>query len=316
MRKIKLRNIVQNFGFLLNWHKPDNKPNVLIFSIPRSGSTWLQELVWSQSGFKYVNEPLNLKSKWLQKKSGINGFKELYSQDVKTKLLNYFKAFSDGKNHFMNPNPLRKNTRFITKRIVFKVIHGGEAYINDIARETDSKIVFLIRNPIAVSLSRKQLPRTEELTSNFVLSSFTKEEQKYAKDIMKNGDEMEKRIMAWCIQNKFALMHRTNNWFITSYEELTCYPDKVIPALAAHCELSEIERMMQGVHIPSAVSTQSESDSVKLMSDKGDKRKILISKWRDKVSELEMQRYFEICEMMNFDIYKASSDFPFLDDFL
>ena len=131
MQKFYLRNLISNFGFLFNIHKPSKLPNVLIFSTPRSGSTWLQEIIWSQPKFKYVNEPLNLKGKWLKNKSKINGFKELYSSDVKKKLLNYFEGFVSGSNHFMNPNPLRKNSRFFTSRIVFKVIHGGESYIND-----------------------------------------------------------------------------------------------------------------------------------------------------------------------------------------
>ena len=73
MQNSKMRKFVSNNAKLFNIHRSSEKPSVLIFSSPRSGSTWLQELIWSQPEFKYVNEPLNLKGAWLQNKSGING---------------------------------------------------------------------------------------------------------------------------------------------------------------------------------------------------------------------------------------------------
>jgi hypothetical protein len=217
MQNRKLREFVLNSGFLFNKHRPLVKPNVLLYSIPRSGSTWLLELIWSQPDFKYANEPLNIKTAWRQGKSGINGFKELYTEEVREKVVSYFKGFVEGKHHFMNPNPLRKHSRLFTSRIVFKVIHGGEFFINDIAQQTNSKIVYLLRNPIAVALSRQQIPRTEELTSDFVLSKFSSDEQRFAKEIISNGSDMEKKIMLWCLQNKFALQQRTSNWLVLSY---------------------------------------------------------------------------------------------------
>ena len=316
MQNKKLKHFVLNNAHLFNRHKLSGRPNVLIFSLPRSGSTWLQELIWSQPQFKYVNEPLNLKGDWLQNKSGINGFKELYTAAVRDKLINYFKGFINGKHHFMNPNPLRKNSRFFTSRIVFKVIHGGEVYINDIAQSTNSKIVYLLRNPIAVALSRKQIPRTQELTSDFVLSRFTLEEQKLAKEIIDDGTDMEKKIMLWCIQNKLALKHRNSNWLVISYEGLTCYPEKVLTTLAAHCELPDLKTMMKNVNIPSAVTTQSEGDSVRIMQENNDNRKRLINSWRSKVTDEEMRSYFEICNKMNIGIYIEDSDFVNLENVL
>jgi len=42
-----------------NIHLTGNSPNVFIFSTPRSGSTWLMELILTQPGFKPCNEPCN-----------------------------------------------------------------------------------------------------------------------------------------------------------------------------------------------------------------------------------------------------------------
>jgi len=313
LRQLGVRKHIQRLGFLFNYHKPESLPNVLLFSMPRSGSTWLMELVWSQPGFKSINEPLNLKGSWLQKKSNIKGFKELYRDQTKAKVLNYFKAIAAGKSHFLNPNPLRKYTRFLTSRVVFKVIHGGELFINDIAKETNSKIVYLLRHPIAVALSRKQVPRTRELTSNFVMSHFNAQEQKYARKMMAEGSEMEIKVLTWCIQNRLALSQKNQEWLILSYERLTCEPEKVLSALATHCELPDLDVMMKSVNIPSAVTNQSENDSVALMKNESDVRLKLINKWRSKVSKETTMKCFDVCKKMNFEVYTIDQDLPVED---
>jgi len=301
-------------AFLFNKHNSSKKPNVLIYSVPRSGSTWLMELIWSQPNFKPVNEPLDLRHKVNCKRSNIKDFKELYSDQVKDKMLNYFKAFATGKMHFKDTYPFHNFYRFKTSRLVYKVINGGEFFSNDIAEATNSKIVYLIRNPVAVSLSRKQLPRTNELMSDFVMSKFSAEEKEYAKAIFKNGSDMEKRIMAWCIQNKFALMYKTDKWLIVSYEELTCKPQTTLKKIVDHCNLDDINVMLKGLKVPSAVSVQSEKNHVELMKENDDKRKAMISNWRYKISEEEKSRYFDICKTMNFNIYLQNSDLPNLSD--
>ncbi|MGH8501120.1 MAG: hypothetical protein ACREVE_01355, partial [Gammaproteobacteria bacterium] len=47
--------------YLCNFHRQGSKPNIFIFSTPRSGSTWLMELMLTQRGFKSCSEPFNLR---------------------------------------------------------------------------------------------------------------------------------------------------------------------------------------------------------------------------------------------------------------
>ena len=55
-----VKRIIENNN---NIHKPDGRPNVLLFSTPRSGSTWLMELILTQSGFKPCDEPFDLRQR-------------------------------------------------------------------------------------------------------------------------------------------------------------------------------------------------------------------------------------------------------------
>ena len=59
-----------------NIHR-DEGNNVLIISNPRSGSTWLMEMIWSQNKFKAINEPLNIRRKEIAKYLGVSSFSYL-----------------------------------------------------------------------------------------------------------------------------------------------------------------------------------------------------------------------------------------------
>ena len=46
---------------LSNYHKPNDSPNIFIFSSPRSGSEWLMNIIASQPGIKHCSEIFNLR---------------------------------------------------------------------------------------------------------------------------------------------------------------------------------------------------------------------------------------------------------------
>jgi len=302
--------IFQVFRPYTNWHRPGRKPNAFIFSMPRSGSTWLQELIWTQPGFKTCNEPLNLKGSFLQEKSGINGFEELYHPVCKEKVIDYFQKFCTGKHHFLDPSPLRKYFRPITSRIVFKVIHGGEIFINEIANRCNGRVVFLIRHPIAVSLSRKVLPRLSVLCSPNILQQFNPAQQAHAKKILVKGTFLEKGVLSWCIQNQLALQQRQPNWLVITYEQLTVDPKPVIDALVEHLELSHPERIWYQLNVPSAVTTQSERTAVKMIEGEQNQRRLLIERWRKKVEPKEAAYLMEIVDDFGLNIYLNQNSYP------
>lgn len=305
-----MRGIKQFLRSHANIHRPGTKKNAFIFSMPRSGSTWLQELIWTQPGFKYVNEPLNLKGPWLRGKSGIDGFSELYNRGARDKTINYLKGFCDGKHHFLDPNPLRKFYRPFTSRLVFKIIHGAEYFINDIADACNGKVIFLIRHPFAVSLSRRVLPRIDVLCSDMVLQDFSEEQAARAKEIHLKGSYLEKGVLSWAIQNKIALKHRRDDWLVITYEQLTVDPARIVARMVRELELPLPERIDDRLRVPSAVKKQSEKKTVELMKDQSIDRTVLIERWRDKITPEEAEQLFEIIKLFELDIYSLESSYP------
>lgn len=307
MRK---RALLQSLRPYTNWHRPSEAPNAFIFSMPRSGSTWLQELIWTQPGFKYCNEPLNLKEDFLRRKSSISGFEELYNSSSRDKVIDYLRLFCIGNHHFLDPSPLRKYYRLVTNRMVFKIIHGGEIFINDIAEKCNGKVIFLIRHPIAVSLSRKTLPRLNVLCSAQILQQFSPSQQKLAQDIQTKGTFLEKGVLSWCIQNQLALRQRRPDWLVITYEQLTVEPKPIIEALVENLGLSHPERIWQQLNIPSAVKVQSEQKAVEMMAGEQQQRRLLIERWREKVLPEEASRLMQIAADFELDVYTNNNSYP------
>lgn len=313
--KSKLRGTA-SLDFLLsltNRHKSGSKPDIFIFSMPRSGSTWLMEIIWSQTGFKYVNEPLDLSFDWLKKYSSISGFGEYYEKDVSEKLIFYFRNFSNGKSNFLNPSPFRGSYNFVTNRIVFKIIHGADLYINQILSSVNSKGIYLIRHPFDVSLSRKKISKTKELVSQRVLHHFTDEQRKFVVTILENGTHLEKGVMSWCIHNYIALSIMNNNVLVVFYEDLVLDFSRVSQSIYTHCALDNYEDMLKFEKKLSAVSVQSDSESLDLL--KSEKRSDLVYKWQKKLTVYEAGTSYEILDRMGMSVYiknKAKVDYNHL----
>lgn len=100
-----LENFIKSIS---NCHANRLKSNIMIFTTPRSGSTWLMESIWTQKGFKICNEPLNIRDKTIRKKLGVHTWNDLYREMNKAKIEAYLGSIAKGHYGFLNPNPLRK----------------------------------------------------------------------------------------------------------------------------------------------------------------------------------------------------------------
>ena len=67
------------FKRLLHVHRPSEQ-SIIIFASPRGGSTWITELIASQSGFWPIHEPLNVRYSFPRRELGISLHSELYSE--------------------------------------------------------------------------------------------------------------------------------------------------------------------------------------------------------------------------------------------
>jgi len=306
---------------LANWvrshstiHRQGEKPNIFIFSTPRSGSTWAKELLNTQTGMKHCNEPFNLRNAAVSSYFQTEDWSPLYEDPINPKLKEYLDSIYEGKieTGFLNALPFKENYRLLTHRLVFKVLHGLEDRIDWVKDTYHAKVIFLMRHPIAVSLSREYCPRLEALVDSPYSRHFTEEQLAYARHIINAGDKMQKLMLSWCLQNAVPLRHAQDDWVILSYEQLTLDPDPVVDLLCDVLDLEDPARVKANLAKPSGSTHKSDKETQKALKSGAahqDKR-FLIEKWRKKVNEAEESRLMEVLEVFEIDAYKAGSFVP------
>jgi hypothetical protein len=293
-------------------HRPNGLPNVFLFTMPRSGSTWLMELIWSQPGFKCVNEPLDLRNPLVRNALDISDWEELHAlpPEALAKLHSYFEGYCEGRVHAAEPAPFRNRFyRPLTERIVFKVIHGGEDKINWFRDSFHGRVAYFIRHPIAVSLSHEVFPRL----GAFLGSSkrhFSGTQLRYAKRIAERGSKLEQGVLDWCFQNAVPLRNATSDWAILSYEQFVLNPESAVNYLAEKLELPDRGLMMTQLARASGVVKKSDEETQRILKGEAEGRERLVSKWRKKVSEEEERRAMDILELFEIDAYRFGELLP------
>lgn len=303
--------LVQFARPLLNVHHPGSLPNVFVFSLPRSGSTWLMELIWSQPGFKYCNEPTDLRNPYVRKHLGITEWQHLYDEGANEPLRRYFDGFCRGRLGFLNPRPFSRYYRPYTNRIVFKVIHGCEDRLNWFRDTFNGRAVFLVRHPIAVSLSRQGYPTLPALMSGSYRRHFTSEQLQYAEEIYHSGTKLERGVLSWCMQTAVPLRAATDDWVITSYEQLILNPEPIIHQLGEKLDLPRSQRMLDQLATPSQSSRKSDGSTRQLLdADQSNRARRLVEKWRDHVSDDDERQAMNILQRFEIDIYRSGDPLP------
>jgi hypothetical protein len=292
-----------------NFHRPEGHQDIFLFSTPRSGSTWLMELIWSQPGFKACNEPLDLRNPMVRRYLRITNWLELYNHNASPALHRYFQALCKGRLHAMDPVPFRGSYRLVTHRIIFKIINGGEDRVNWFRDTFNGQIVYLIRHPIAVSLSREYFPRVQAQLKSDYRQHFSKEQIDIAQRLLENGSRLEQGVLAWCLENAVPLRMATDDWLIIAYEELVFDPRPVIAKLAERLALPEPEHMLNRLAIPSAVKAKSSPETQQAL-ELGTDRRWLVEKWRSHVGEREERQAMEILAHFQLDVYQPGEFLP------
>lgn len=309
-------NLYNLFRAFTSVHRPGKLPHVFLFTTPRSGSTWLMELIWSQPGFKAVNEPFDLRVPLVRKHLGIDTWEELQNDASLPLIHRYIGGYCANKIHTTEPAPwLNRYYKPVTRRIVFKVIHGGESRLSWFQDTFGGKVIFFVRHPVAVTLSRKELPRLNAHVNSDFSRHFTVAQLELAKSIIRDGSELQKGVLDWCFQNALPLREKQPDWVVLSYEQLVLQPERVVKYLAEKLSLPDKERMVELLGRASGVKRKSNEETKQLLDEGSSesKRQRLVSKWKDKVSDDEEYDAMRILEVFGIDAYRFGNFTPTQD---
>lgn len=303
---IILKNIVK---LMSNIHLQGKRKNIILFATPRGGSTWFMQLITSQPGFRYCDEPLDMRSSEIRKYSCINDWSELYDAESSVKIKRYFTGLMDGSLDFRNPNPFKPGYRLLTNRVVLKVIHGSVDRINWLKNELDVKVLYCLRHPIAVAMSRKELPFLDYFLTSDLKNRFTREQTDFAAQIINAGTHLDKGVLAWCIHNSIPLQDISSDWAVATYEQAVVDPAPVVNYLCAKLELDRPDLIYKQLNVPSPVVRESD-DETRLLLNNSDNRSALIEKWKKKISDDDEKKLMNMLKIFEIDAYTYGSFLP------
>lgn len=308
---------------LNNVHMPSkDRPDVFIFGSARSGSTLMHEMITSQDDFKPIKVPFDLRYQPIadyMSARGINDWGDYYKDEAAPVIEGYIKGIQEGKLHISDPFFYNNYNRWITRRVAFKVLHACEDRIQWFEDTFSGKIVYLLRHPIPVAFSRRQIPRLRTFVESPFKRFFTAEQLAYGTNIIDNGTDMQRAVVDWAFQNLVSLREIGPNWTVITYEQMVLDPEPVVDLLCKNLMVDQPENMMERLTSPSYSSKWSDDATNKVLnnlktsaSGGGDDSKqwLIYDKWKQKVSDEEEAQLMEILEVFGLDYYKIGSAMP------
>lgn len=305
-----------------NMHMPSTtKKDVFIFGSARSGSTLMHEMITSQPEFKPIKVPFDLRYQPIADYMAARGIKDWgdYYDDAAAPVIEeYIKSIQSGKLHISDPMFYNNYNRWITRRVAFKVLHSCEDRIQWFEDTFNGKIVYLLRHPIPVAFSRRQIPRLQTFVDSNFSRFFTEKQLSYARNIIENGTDMQRAVVDWAFQNVVSLREIGPNWTVVTYEQMVMDPTPIVDALCNNLDLPNPEGMMDRLTSPSYSSKWSDEatnkvlNSLKTGGKAGDNHKswLIYDKWKEKVSDEEEKQLMEILEVFELDTYSIGSAMP------
>ncbi len=292
-------------------HLPGGAP-VLVVTTPRSGSTWLMELIWGQPGFKAISEPLDLRRAAVRRVLGIRCWEELYAATSAERVEAYLRGLAEGRLRFLDPSPRLRHWRPVTRRVVLKLLHGCEDRIPRLEEALGARVVLLLRHPIPVSLSRRELPRLRAFLASDYAAHFHSEELAFARRLAERGDALERAVLDWTLQNALPLRMHRPSWLVLSYEQLVLEPAPLLRRLAAHLDLPRPQRLETALARPSLTTRKSERSTAEVLRRGAgpERQRYLVERWRERIPADREAALLEIPARLGVGVYRPGSALP------
>lgn len=299
----------------INIHREKGKQNICIFSNRRSGSTLLMQMIYSQPGVKYVDQPMDpwkynpynnilnniYKNKeFLKNKNHLNRLEKYFNDVV---LRGKLKGYSQW-------NYLNNDYKFFSDRLVIKILNALPL-IDWFEEKFDIKIIYLIRHPIPTSLSiiqRNWGNAVEYFLQNpyFIKKYLNKQNYSLSLQILENGTKLEKFVLEWCLYHMYPLsVFKDRKWLTITYEELILNSSKIVGLICEYLDLPDREKMLDTLFKPSKTTSKQSKKDIILKGPS-----YLVDRWIEKIDKNTESKAMNILEEFEIYAYKKGSIFP------
>jgi hypothetical protein len=306
-------NLKQVLRAVSNRHRQGAEKNILLCATARGGSTWVMELIASQPGMKFYDEPFNVRRDNVKRTKLFPNWESIMPDaGDPERFVSYLDALVAGRHGQLNPPPFRPYHRYATNRIVFK-LHELEHVIGLLARRCNCEVVYLLRHPVPTTLSRSQYPRLDL----FVASRYYQEligpaRQKEVERLVAGGTNLQRGIVSWCYENLVPLRYADFEGLFVTYEELVVNPEKSCDLLIERLRLSDRSAMLQAFQQPATNITMSTHETQQMMTDADERqrRRYLVTKWQKRVTPDDQRAVTAILDLFGLDVYTGEDPLP------
>ncbi len=238
-------------GLYVDLAKGDYRKSVLISGSPRSGTTWLSELVNHDNGHRRVFEPFHP-----EKVKDFRAFRSrqyLRPDDRRGEYLEPVRRALSGE--LWSRWTDRGGPVFARRRLV-KEVRANLLLGWISANFPELPIVLLLRNPRAVVASRLALGWGDNLSETMEQGDLVNDHLlPLEADIRAATDPFERHLFLWCIDNYVPLRQLApGTAHLLFYENLVRQPEKELQSLFAHLGEPFDPKVLGRLDLPSATS--------------------------------------------------------------
>jgi hypothetical protein len=313
----KMTKIIQSWDRSLLSHKKFNiEDSILIAGTPRSGTTWLMEIIGAIPGYTFLFEPLNpIRSPPGLFKTGFHSRTYLPADVAWVEGERYLEKVFTG--CLPGPPPLPKPRTIIRRifadKLIIKSINMTRLLPWISKRFSLRDILFIIRHPCAVVASQLQtglcayVPASPEGKNSFPTINTLVNEASRIINLEKNVLNRLKKIKTieeilaavWCLDNYVPLSSpKPHPWKTIVYERLVKNSEKEIILLYNKLGEKMIpSSVMRRLNVPSASTILGE----RIRRTKN--RDARLSKWTNYLSETQKKNILDIVALFALDFY-------------
>ena len=306
--------------------KLDINDTILISGSPRSGTTWLMDILENIPSYTWIFEPIQ--PAWFPEsfKVGFNSRTYLPEEKDWKEGENFLKKVFTGKVYSTLPPysfKLKENmNRVLGNKLIVKTVRLNRMlpWINK--RFNLRKILLIIRHPCAVIASQLKSgfvgyhPNSPPYynilpTKKDVLDEASKIEildEEIIKKLEKINTTEEILAATWCIDNFIPLnSKKPYHWDLIFYEKLVREGDEIIKEIFTDIKDKKIiESMISNLEKPSRLASEKLETYIKT-----DKQ---LSKWKKHISEEKVKKILDVVSIFGLDFY-TDSPVPDYDKF-
>ncbi|MGD8636707.1 MAG: sulfotransferase domain-containing protein [Gammaproteobacteria bacterium] len=288
LRKVIVRNLYVSA-------ETDLSRSVIVAGSGRSGTTWLSEIINFDNRYRLIFEPI--RPEVVASLAHFQPKQYLRPDNNDEKYLKPIENILYGR--IRNPFLDKHNMRFYSRCSLIKMIRGHLMLRWLHTHFPMLPIIFLLRHPLAVAVSKQRIGwDTEELEGFLEQRELVDDHLGRFINLIQNvRTDLERHVLIWCIENYIALKQfRQNELFITFYENLCERPQEEVKRLLDFLGEDSIEKVLQGIRKPSATAIGYRAP----VMDRD------IGAWRQQISTEQMNRCLEILAAFGFhEVYGA-----------